>query len=63
MAALCRAVNPLFSNVYKSVLVFNLRSVNTGSRNVTSANDALKDHYTNFGYQKVAEHEKAEKGE
>ncbi|CAN7976638.1 unnamed protein product, partial [Ixodes persulcatus] len=61
MAASVR-VNSVLSKVLKSFFTSHARLVSTGPHQTSSTAEALRDHYTNFGYKKVAEHEKTEKG-
>ncbi|XP_040078907.1 2-methoxy-6-polyprenyl-1,4-benzoquinol methylase, mitochondrial [Ixodes scapularis] len=60
MAASVR-VNSVLSKVLKSFFSSHARLVSTGPHQTSSTAEALRDHYTSFGYQKVAEHEKTEK--
>lgn len=46
---------------HKSCLVTSLRSLSGGPQSSPQTEEALKDHNTNFGYEKVSEYEKAEK--
>ncbi|KAL1417217.1 hypothetical protein MTO96_027097 [Rhipicephalus appendiculatus] len=46
---------------HKSSFVASVRSVSGGPQSSPQTEEALRDHNTNFGYEKVSEHEKAEK--